>query len=104
MKQSVISEPHFWEDDLNDEDSFVIIACDGKNRENGRSCGRYDANGVGCCFCKFVRVLFLSLALALWEFSSSPSSLRPHASSTTSRALLASFRRAVGRVLGPGLG
>lgn len=29
MKQSVISEPHFWEDDLSGEDSFVIIACDG---------------------------------------------------------------------------
>ncbi|EKX54962.1 hypothetical protein GUITHDRAFT_91497 [Guillardia theta CCMP2712] len=29
MKQSVISEPHFWEDDLTDGDTFVIIACDG---------------------------------------------------------------------------
>jgi len=29
MKQSVISEPHFWEDKLSDEDTFVIIACDG---------------------------------------------------------------------------
>ena len=29
MKQSVISEPHFWEDDINVDDAFVIIACDG---------------------------------------------------------------------------
>mmetsp|Transcript_58074 Transcript_58074/g.136399 ORF Transcript_58074/g.136399 Transcript_58074/m.136399 type:complete len:283 (-) Transcript_58074:54-902(-) len=29
MKQSVISEPHFWEDELTDEDTFLIIACDG---------------------------------------------------------------------------
>eukprot|EP00293_Proteomonas_sulcata_P010852 CAMPEP_0184307608 /NCGR_PEP_ID=MMETSP1049-20130417/16319_1 /TAXON_ID=77928 /ORGANISM="Proteomonas sulcata, Strain CCMP704" /LENGTH=254 /DNA_ID=CAMNT_0026620133 /DNA_START=485 /DNA_END=1249 /DNA_ORIENTATION=+ len=29
MKQSVISEPHFWEDDIAEGDSFVIIACDG---------------------------------------------------------------------------
>jgi len=29
MKQSVISEPYFWEDDLSGDDSFVIIACDG---------------------------------------------------------------------------
>jgi len=29
MKGSVISEPHFWEDDLSGEDAFLIIACDG---------------------------------------------------------------------------
>ena len=29
MKQSVISEPHFWQDDLGAQDAFVIIACDG---------------------------------------------------------------------------
>mmetsp|Transcript_29581 Transcript_29581/g.59743 ORF Transcript_29581/g.59743 Transcript_29581/m.59743 type:complete len:262 (+) Transcript_29581:120-905(+) len=29
MKQSVISEPHFWEDDLSPADTFLIIACDG---------------------------------------------------------------------------
>mmetsp|Transcript_12854 Transcript_12854/g.31249 ORF Transcript_12854/g.31249 Transcript_12854/m.31249 type:complete len:258 (-) Transcript_12854:56-829(-) len=29
MKQSVISEPHFWEDDLSSADTFCIIACDG---------------------------------------------------------------------------
>lgn len=29
MKQSVISEPNFWEGELTGEDSFVIIACDG---------------------------------------------------------------------------
>mmetsp|Transcript_48287 Transcript_48287/g.98602 ORF Transcript_48287/g.98602 Transcript_48287/m.98602 type:complete len:258 (-) Transcript_48287:113-886(-) len=29
MKQSVISEPHFWEDELGAGDAFIIIACDG---------------------------------------------------------------------------
>mmetsp|Transcript_587 Transcript_587/g.1433 ORF Transcript_587/g.1433 Transcript_587/m.1433 type:complete len:264 (-) Transcript_587:151-942(-) len=29
MKQSVISEPYFWEGELDDRDSFIIIACDG---------------------------------------------------------------------------
>lgn len=29
MKQSVISEPNFWEGELTGEDSFIIIACDG---------------------------------------------------------------------------
>jgi len=29
MKQSVISEPHFWEDEIGEEDAFIIIACDG---------------------------------------------------------------------------
>jgi len=29
MKQSVISEPNFWESELTEADSFVIIACDG---------------------------------------------------------------------------
>lgn len=29
MKQSVISEPHYWEDELTGADEFVIIACDG---------------------------------------------------------------------------
>jgi protein phosphatase PTC1 len=29
MKQSVISEPHYWEEELTGADEFVIIACDG---------------------------------------------------------------------------
>ena len=29
MKQSVISEPHYWEGELSTEDTFVILACDG---------------------------------------------------------------------------
>jgi serine/threonine protein phosphatase PrpC len=29
MKQSVISRPHFWEDQLGEADMFVIAACDG---------------------------------------------------------------------------
>ena len=29
MKQSVISKPHFWEDELTEEDTFAIVACDG---------------------------------------------------------------------------
>ena len=29
MKQSVISKPHFWEDELVETDTFAIVACDG---------------------------------------------------------------------------
>lgn len=29
MKQSVISKPHFWEDELLETDTFAIVACDG---------------------------------------------------------------------------
>jgi protein phosphatase PTC1 len=29
MKQSVISKPHFWQDELLETDTFAIVACDG---------------------------------------------------------------------------
>jgi len=77
MKQSVISEPHFWEDDLSGEDTFVIIACDGLfyfflweiiafRSANLASCRMTWV--VGMTLFPFLRRSFFFFVLFLWRY------------------------------------